>query len=118
MHFQAIKIIFFRYFSPFIGFLILLIPSVTFALQEPRGWGETALGFMGPVDLLSDFMVNACLVIGFTFLFATFIKYRQYKINPLHVPLSTVIFLLICSLMLLSFPLIPLLLNYLENAGS
>ena len=105
-----------RVFKVFSG-LGALFPEIVYAAAV-RGWGETAQGWMGPVDIVMDFMVNACIVVGCTFLFATFIKWRQHKMNPLHVPISTVIFLLILSILLLCLPLAPILLNYLEHAGS
>lgn len=119
MHKFAFKAAIFHVLRLFSIITAILFPSIVLAASgAPRGWGETALGFMEPVDVLMDFVVNACLVIGLTFLFATFIKYRQHRMNPLHVPISTVVFLLILSILLLCLPLAPLLLNYLEHAGS
>lgn len=95
-----------------------LVPETLFAAADPAnpvGWGADALNLMTPIEVLQTFVVNACIVLGVTFLFATFIKYRQHRMNQLHVPLSTVVFLLIVSLLLLCLPLVHYLLEYLNN---
>lgn len=95
--------------------MVLLRPDLV--LADPVGWGAVANDFMTPVDVLTIFVVNACIVLGITFLFATFLKYRQHRVSPLHVPLSTVIFLLILSILILLLPMIHYVLEYLEHAS-
>lgn len=91
-------------------FLILyLSPVLAMAKGEPTGIGLVANNLMQPVNVFSDFVQTACILIGGCFLFASIIKYFEHKRSPLMVPLSTVIFLLIAGIILILLPFLSVL---------
>lgn len=71
-----------------------------------NGIGGMATNMMGSVNLVSDFVYSACVVIGGSFLFAAIIKYFEHRRSPLMVPISTVVFLVIAGILLLLLPLL------------
>jgi hypothetical protein len=85
-------------------FLIFLMPAMGFA-EAPSGIGSIASNLMEPVSVINDFVNTAAMVLGGGFIFASFIKYMQYRQNPLAVPFSTVFWLLILGIVLLLLPL-------------
>lgn len=68
------------------------------------GIGGLADGMLAPVDLMSDFVYMACIIIGGSFVFASVIKYTEHRRSPLMVPISTVVFLFIAGVFLLLMP--------------
>ncbi|OGT42786.1 MAG: hypothetical protein A3F42_02965 [Gammaproteobacteria bacterium RIFCSPHIGHO2_12_FULL_37_34] len=96
--------IFILYFFP-----LLSIPVNRAAGNRELGVGKVAETLLEPIGLLSDLISTTCFVIGGAFLFATIIKYIEHKRSPLMVPISTVIYLFIIGLVLVSLPFISLL---------
>lgn len=92
---------------------ILLLPLFAFAEESaPYAIGQVAENLLQPVDLMADFVHSACFLIGFSFLFATVVKYFEHRRSPLMVPISTVVFLLIAGIALI---LLPFLANFSEG---
>jgi hypothetical protein len=92
------------------SFGILFVPGLVFAVTHHNthstgGIGEAAQQLMVPVTILSSFIGSAAIIIGVAFIFGGFIKYLQHRTNPLAVPLSTVIVLVIMGIVLLCLPL-------------
>lgn len=85
--------------------ILIFVPVLAFAEQR-IGIGGVAQNIMEPVNVLSDFVHSACLLIGGSFLFASLIKYIEHRRSPLMVPISTVVFLLIAGLIMVVLPLI------------
>src|SRR5262245_619604 len=93
-------------------FIILLeiivlsfFPTMVLA-EKSVGLGGVASNLMDPVTVLADFVHSGSLIIGGAFLFASIVKYFEHKKSPTMVPMSTVVFLIIAGLVLLSLPLI------------
>ena len=59
---------------------------------------------MDPEQILSSFVLTAAVVIGSCCLFAAFVRYMQYRVNPLANPISTVVTLFLIGAILLCFP--------------
>ena len=83
--------------------ILLLLPSVGFA--EPSGLGEVANNLLEPVSILSDFVGSASIIIGASFVFASFIRYMQHRVNPLAFPISTIVILFILGVLLMLVPM-------------
>lgn len=94
----------FRLLSYSILFCVLLIPGLALA-DTVSGFGGFATSVMEPLGVLSDFVTSVSLILGVMFIFATVLKYSQHRVNPLAVPLGTVIFLFICGIVLILLPL-------------
>jgi hypothetical protein len=92
-------------------FILSVVNAALFA-AEPTGIGAVANNLMGPVTYLSDFIYTACMILGFSFIFASVIKYLEHKRSPLAVPMSTFVFLLVAGLGLISLPFAYRLLHY------
>lgn len=71
-----------------------------------EGIGGVAENLMLSVNVLGDFFSSAAMVIGICFLFASLVKYKQHRDNPLFVPISTVVVLFILGLLLVLLPLL------------
>src|SRR5579872_564418 len=85
-------------------FIILsFCPVMVFA--EVSGIGDFATSLMEPVSILSGFINSGAIIIGFFFIFGSIVRYIQYRQNPLAVPLSNVVLLLILGIVLLLLPL-------------
>ncbi|VVC76240.1 hypothetical protein AQUSIP_15460 [Aquicella siphonis] len=101
----------FEYFI--VGIIVLsMVPSVALAAKS-LGLGTVASNLMDPVSVMADFLHSACVLVGGAFLFASIIKYFEHRRSPTMVPMSTVVFLLIAGLVLVSLPLI----NYVSTNG-
>lgn len=85
--------------------LIWFVPSLVFADDGPAGIGAVATNLMGPVSFLSDIINTGAVATGTAFIFGSVIKYMQYRNNPLAVPISTPVFLLIMGIVLVLLPL-------------
>jgi len=86
--------------------MLFFMVGVTYAQQQRTGIGSVATNIMSPVNVFSDFVNSACLVIGGAFIFASIIKYFEHRRSPMMVPMSTVVFLFIAGLALLALPLL------------
>lgn len=97
----------FRYLMFFIG---IFWYGVSMAAND-QSIGKFATELMEPVGILSDFVSTTALIIGFSCIFAAFLRYMQYRVNPLASPISTVIFLFILGLALLGMPFLYKIVN-------
>lgn len=70
------------------------------------GFGGVADNLMTPVTVLSDFMNGTALVIGISCLFASFVKYLEYRRNSMATPISRAILLLIVGIVLTCLPFV------------
>lgn len=93
-----------RSFNCLIYIVLSLIPGMIFA-EPASGIGGLAANLMEPVGILSDVVSSVSLVLGVMFLFATVVKYLQHRISPLAVPISTVVFLFVCGIVLVLLPI-------------
>jgi hypothetical protein len=73
--------------------------------QPPSGFGAIANNLMEPVTILSNFIGIASITFGLSFLFGALVKYMQHRVNPMAVPISTVILLLLMAVILICLPL-------------
>lgn len=88
---------------------ILLVYSIPVAAETLKtGLGGVANNLMSPVNVLSNFIGSACLLLGIVFIFASIVKYIEHRRSPLMVPISTVLFLLIAGLILLCLPFLSM----------
>jgi hypothetical protein len=74
--------------------------------HSSNGLGKVANNLMDPVTMLANFISAGSMVIGISFLFGSFLKYMQYRVNPMASPISTVILLLVMGLILICIPLL------------
>ena len=82
-------------------------PTRTYSrTNSSEGLGEVADNLMQPVSIVSGFLSGMAIVIGMACLFGSFVRYMQYRVNPLANPISTVITLLVLGILLLLLPLI------------
>ena len=77
-----------------------LMANSAFAIS----FGEIAENIQEPIEIVSGFVSVGCLLIGTACLFAAIVKYFEHRRSPLHVPLSTVIWLVIIGILLLCLP--------------
>ncbi|HSW94046.1 MAG TPA: hypothetical protein VLJ15_06820 [Gammaproteobacteria bacterium] len=75
-------------------------------VETPGGFGGVATNLLLPVHVVSSFLYGMSIVIGLVCLFAAFVRYLQYRVNPLANPISTVVTLLILGILLLVLPLV------------
>lgn len=95
-----------------LGFILVFVPILSYADQR-IGIGGVAQNMMDPVEVFSDFVHSACIVIGGSFIFASIIKYVEHRRSPLMIPISTVVFLFLAGLLLVLLPLI----SYVTSSG-
>src|SRR5688572_22208829 len=86
--------------------LLFSTASLAVSGDSPQGIGLVADGLLEVADVMSDFVKSACFIVGGSFLFASIIKYTQYKTNPLAVPLSTVVMVFVMGVVLVCLPLV------------
>lgn len=96
-----------------IAFRLLFFIAGFFAAfnSHAESIGQYASDLVEPVNILSNFVSSASLIIGVMLLVASLMRYLQYRINPLASPLSTVIMFLILGLLLVALPFMYLLLG-------
>jgi RsiW-degrading membrane proteinase PrsW (M82 family) len=87
---------------------LLLFPLLAFADDQPQatGLGLVADNMLQVVFIVSDFIDTASIILGMCLLMASLLKYMQYRVNPLAVPISTIIVLFIIGIVLLLLPFI------------
>lgn len=88
-----------------IWYFLLIFPMVGFADSGTNGFGYVAQNLVEPVNVLSDFVSSASIIIGISFILGSFLRYLQYRVNPFASPLGTVIALLIMGIVLVCLPL-------------
>jgi len=86
--------------------ILLMLPMFVFAGPgaQPTGIGQMADMMMEPVYIFSDFVDIACYIIGGSFMFAAIIKYMEHRVNPLMVPFSSIVYLIMTGGALLLLP--------------
>jgi Ca2+/H+ antiporter len=87
-------------------YYVLILPVMAIAYQPYRsqGVGRVATNMMEPVTILANFIGSMSIVIGLSFLLGAVVKYSQHRMNPMAVPISTVVLLLIMGVLLVSVP--------------
>ena len=85
---------------------LLLLPALAISSDEITGIGKMAENILLPINIVSDFLCTASIIVGCCALFGAAMKYLQYRVNPLIAPLSTIIILLIVGVMLLCLPFV------------
>lgn len=88
----------------FISRILLIFGCLLPGVVSATSLGQVANNLMAPVFILTNFIASISLTIGISFIFASVIKYMQYRVNPLAVPISTVILLLIMGIVLVCLP--------------
>ena len=86
-------------------FLFLFCLSWRVFAASDDSVGAMAANLMEPVVVIANFVNSACIVIGGTFIFSGIIKYMQHRVNPLAVPIGTVVFMFVGGVVLLCLPL-------------
>ena len=59
---------------------------------------------MEPVTIVTNFVGMIAITLGLSFYFGALVKYMQHRVNPLAVPISTVVLLLIMATILVCLP--------------
>jgi hypothetical protein len=85
--------------------MIFFVPGLIWGIPE-GGIGDFANAMIEPVGLLAHMITAASIMIGVGCLFGGFLRYTQFRINPLAAPLSSVITLVVLGLVLLALPLL------------
>jgi hypothetical protein len=83
---------------------ILWFVPITLAMAE-QGFGNVAENLLTPVIVVSDFVNTASIIVGISFIFGGFLRYLQHRVNPLAVPISTVVLLEVMGVFLVCLPL-------------
>jgi membrane protein CcdC involved in cytochrome C biogenesis len=90
--------------SKFFYLISLLLFSLTAFAVPKISFGEVADNITQPIEVVTGFVSVGCLIIGMSCLFAALVKYFEHRRNPLYVPFSKVVWLLIIGLLLLILP--------------
>lgn len=83
--------------------LLFFISSSSFAWND-LSFGLVAQNITEPLEVVSGFVSVGCLIVGLACLFASLVKFFEYRRNPLAIQLSTVVWLFIIGLLLLILP--------------
>ncbi len=78
------------------------------ACAESAGFGSIAQGINEPLTVLIQFVRIVCIVTGVGLIVGGFVKYKQHRDNPVEVPLSSCIFLVLGGIALIVLTFIPL----------
>ena len=91
--------------------VIFLMISTSIWAQKSNvsNLGSVAKNLNQQVDLVSNFVYSACLLLGVAFLFASFVKYLEHRKSPLMVTMSTVVFLIIAGIVFVLLSLLQFL---------
>ena len=83
--------------------VILWLPCV--ALAKPiTGIGEVAGELLGPTNVIADFFSDGSIILGVVSLFGAFVRYMQHRVNPLAVPIGSVIMVFLLGILLVCLP--------------
>jgi hypothetical protein len=86
-----------------IAILMLLLPCTAIAKHIP-GIGGAAGELLAPTGVLADFFSDGSIILGVISIFGAFVRYMQHRVNPLAVPISNVIVLLVLGILLVCLP--------------
>src|SRR5579883_194003 len=87
-------------------FVLIGIGLSSIAWATEPGLGGVAENILGPVDIITQFVGSASIVVGICSLLASFLKYRQHRVNQLVAPLSTIVVLFLIGVALLLLPFV------------
>lgn len=90
-------------------FFLLSIPGLVLADEQLAGIGKVALNILEPVNIVSNFVCSASIIIGVCALFGALLRYMQHRVNPLMSPLSTIFVLLAVGIVLVCIPFVYIL---------
>lgn len=68
---------------------------------------------MSPVTIVNDMLSSTAILLGMAFIVYAGLSYRKHRMNPLEVPISQVIVLLVLGIILVCLPF----LHYLTPSG-
>ncbi len=91
----------FLYFAVSV-FSLMSLGSAAYALED----GSVTNNLLGIFSNIGSMFSGICLVVGIGLIFASFIQYRQHRMNKLLVPISKPIFLFILGVFLACVPLL------------
>lgn len=83
----------------------LMVPVIVFS-GGASSIGQLADNIVEPISVLTNFIYSACVILGTCALFGAFLRYMQYRVNPLASPISSVLILLIIGVVLICLPLV------------
>ncbi len=83
-------------------FISLFSGSITYAVED----GQVSTNLMSLFANIGSMFSGICLVVGISLIFASFVQYRQHRINSLLVPISKPILLLILGIFLCVIPIL------------
>lgn len=86
----------------FIAAATFLPGTSAYAIED----GVVGKNLMGIFADIGSMFSGICLVVGIGLIFASFIQYRQHRMNKLLVPISKPIFLLILGIFLACIPIL------------
>lgn len=75
------------------------------------GLGDMANMLEEPVGIATQLIMTGAIIVGISCLFGAFVRYFQFRINPLANPIGTVFTLLVLGILLLCLPLLYHLIN-------
>lgn len=91
-----------------LSYYYYFIPTLA-ASSDIVGIGRIAENILQPVNIVSDFICTASMIVGICSLFGAFLKYMQHRVNPLVAPMSTIVILLVIGIVLTCLPFVYLL---------
>ncbi len=94
-----------------VSFLIglwVFLPTLCIASPGAHSLGEIAGGISDPILGIIKLVHAICLIAGVGLVVGSVIRYKQHRQNPVEVPMSSCIMLLIAGLALIALTFIPL----------
>ena len=82
--------------------MIIAAPAAYATIED----GQVSKSLMGMFGGIGSMFSGICLIIGIGLIFASFIQYRQHRLNKLLVPISKPIVLLLLGIFLACIPLL------------
>lgn len=92
--------------------LSLLSVSTVYAQEEEQG--SVSKNLMSVFSGMNSIFSGICIIVGIGLIFASFLQYKQHRMNKLLVPISKPIMWLILGIVLV---LVPILGHYTEGGG-
>jgi hypothetical protein len=83
-------------------FFMLSVTSAAYALKD----GQVTTNVLDIFRSVGSVFSGICIVVGIGLVCASFVQYRQHRVNKLLVPISKPIFLLILGIFLACIPLL------------
>jgi len=92
-----------KYIKVIYVLILALVSSTTYADTSVGKFANDLTGFTA---ILNQFMVGAAVIFSIMCLGAAIIRYREHRRNPLAMPLSKVVLLVIIGLLFIGFVLV------------